>query len=109
MVSTVAGQGTGGYLGDGGSATAAQLLEPRMVTFDQAGNMYIADEQNHRIRWVDTSGIIRTFAGTGVSGFSGDGGVATAARIAGPRGVAVDPQGRVLIGDTGNHAIRRVG
>jgi streptogramin lyase len=107
-ITTVAGTGSAGYSGDGGSATSARLNRVRDVAVDGAGNLYIADEVNHRIRRVDTGGIIRTFAGTGSSGFSGDGGPATAAQIRGPRGVAVDPQGRVLIGDTGNHAIRRV-
>ena len=107
-ISTVAGSGVAGYGGDGGPATSARMNEVRDVAVDRAGNLYIADEKNHRIRWVDTSGIMRTFAGTGVSGFSGDGGPATSARVAGPRGVAVDPSGRVLIGDTGNHAIRRI-
>ncbi|MGH9011617.1 MAG: phytase, partial [Acidimicrobiia bacterium] len=107
-ITTVAGTGVAGFSGDGGVATSARLNQVRDVAVDQAGNLYIADEKNHRIRWVDTDGIIRTFAGTGTSGFLGDGGPATAARIRGPRGVAVDPQGRVLIGDTGNHAIRRV-
>ena len=107
-ITTVAGTGVAGYGGDGGAATSARLNQVRDVAVDAAGNLYIADEINHRIRWVDTSGVIRTFAGTGVSGFLGDGGAATAARIRGPRGVAVDRQGRVLIADTGNHAIRRV-
>lgn len=107
-ISTVAGTGTAGYSGDGGSATAARLNQVRDVAVDASGNIYIADELNHRIRRVDTTGVIRTFAGTGVSGFSGDGGLATSARIRGPRGVAIDATGRVLIGDTGNHAIRRV-
>ena len=107
-ITTAAGTGSAGFSGDGGAATSARLNQVRDVAVDQTGNLYIADEISHRIRWVDTSGIIRTFAGTGASGFSGDGGPATAARIRGPRGVAVDPQGRVLIGDTGNHAIRRV-
>ncbi len=107
-ISTVAGNGVAGYGGDGGAATSARMREVRDVAVDGAGNLYIADEQNHRIRWVDTSGIMRTLAGTGVSGFSGDGGPSTSARIRGPRGVAVDPSGRVLIGDTGNHVIRRI-
>jgi myo-inositol-hexaphosphate 3-phosphohydrolase len=107
-ISTVAGTGTAGYSGDGGPATAARLNEVRDVAVDAGGNIYIADELNHRIRRVDTTGVIRTFAGTGVAGFSGDGGPATSARIRGPRGVAIDAAGRVLIGDTGNHAIRRV-
>ena len=107
-ITTVAGTGVAGYSGDGGAATSARLNLVRDVAVDAAGNLYIADEVNHRIRWVDPSGVIRTFAGTGASGFSGDGGPATSARIRGPRGVAVDPSGRVLIGDTANHAIRRV-
>ena len=107
-ITTVAGSGVAGFAGDGGVATAARLNQVRDVAVDSAGNLYIADEINNRIRKVDTSGIIRTFAGTGVGGFSGDGGLATSAQIRGPRGVAVDPQGRVLIGDTNNHAIRRV-
>ncbi len=108
-ITTVAGSGTPGFGGDGGAATSARLNEVRDVAVDAAGNLYIADEINNRIRWVDTSGIIRTFAGTGASNFSGDGGLATSAAIRGPRGVAVDKQGRVLIADTFNNAIRRVG
>ena len=106
---TVAGTGVSGYSGDGGSATGARLNQVRDLAVDGAGNLYIADEKNHRIRRVDTAGIIRTFAGTGVAGFSGDGGPATSARIRAPRGVAVDRSGRILIGDTANHVIRRVG
>jgi myo-inositol-hexaphosphate 3-phosphohydrolase/sugar lactone lactonase YvrE len=107
-ITTVAGS-TCGYGGDGGPAISARLGRTRDVAVDPAGNLYIADEQNHRIRRVTPSGTMTTFAGTGTSGFSGDGGLASAARIAGPRGVAVDFSGRVLIGDTGNHRIRRVG
>jgi myo-inositol-hexaphosphate 3-phosphohydrolase/sugar lactone lactonase YvrE len=108
IITTVAGTGVAGYGGDGGPATAARMNEVRDVAVDGAGNVYIADEINHRIRRVDPAGVMSTFAGTGVAGFSGDGGAATAARIRGPRGVAVDPSGRVLIGDTANHAVRRV-
>jgi sugar lactone lactonase YvrE len=108
VISTVAGSTTCGYGGDGGPATAARLGRVRDVAVDAAGNLYIADEENNRIRRVDPSGIMSTFAGTGSSGFSGDGGPPAAARISGPRGVAVDASGRVLIGDTGNHRVRRV-
>ena len=107
-ITTVAGTGVAGYSGDGGAATAARLNLVRDVAVDADGNLYIADEINNRIRAVDPGGIMRTFAGTGVAGFSGDGGAATSARIRKPRGVAVDPSGRVLIGDTANHVIRRV-
>jgi sugar lactone lactonase YvrE len=108
VITTVAGTGTAGYSGDGGPATSAQLREVRDVAVDSAGNLYIADEQNHRIRRVSAAGTMTTFAGTGTSGFSGDGGAPNAARVAGPRGVEVTPAGEVLIGDTGNHRIRRV-
>jgi glucose/arabinose dehydrogenase len=108
VITTVAGTGVTGYSGDGGPATAARLREVRDVAVDAAGNIYIADEQNHRIRRVSTSGVMTTFAGTGSSGFSGDGGAPGAARVAGPRGVSVTPSGNVLIADTGNHRIRRV-
>ena len=108
VITTIAGTGTAGYSGDGGPATSARLGEVRDVAVDPAGNVYIADEQNHRIRRVSPSGIITTFAGTGTSGFSGDGGTPQSARVAGPRGVEVTPSGDVLIGDTGNHRIRRV-
>ena len=108
VITTVAGTGVAGYSGDGGPATSARLREVRDVAVDAAGNIYIADEQNHRIRRVSTSGVITTFAGTGASGFSGDGGAPGAARVAGPRGVSVTPAGDVLIADTSNHRIRRV-
>jgi sugar lactone lactonase YvrE len=109
IVITFAGTGRAGYNGDSRPATTAWLNLPRDVAVDAAGVVYIAEERNHRIRSVDPSGVITTFAGTGVAGYSGDGGPADAARIAGPRGVAVDAAGRVLIADTANHRIRRVG
>jgi len=108
IITTVAGNGTAGYGGDGGPATEARLGRVRDVAVDNAGNVYIADPENHRVRRVDPAGVITTVAGTGAGGFSGDGGPAEAARVAGPRGVAVDPHGRLLIADTGNHRIRRV-
>ena len=108
MITTVAGTGVGGYSGDGGPAIAAQLNSPQSVTVDGTGNLYIADTQNHRIRKVDTSGVITTVAGTGAGGYSGDGGSATAAQLDYPHGVTVDGTGNLYIADTHNHRIRKV-
>jgi len=108
IITTVAGTGTAGYSGDGGAATAANLNNPIGVAIDSTANMYIADYFNNRIRKVNTSGIITTIAGTGTAGYSGDGGAATAARIDGPYGVAIDSSGNMYIADTNNHRIRKV-
>jgi streptogramin lyase len=99
-----------GYSGDGGQATLAQLNKPRAVYVDIDGNIYIADDDNHRIRKVDIStGIITTIAGNGVGGYGGDGGPATSASLFNPKGVWVDEVGNVLIADTENHRIRKIG
>ena len=108
IITHIAGVWSSGYSGDGGPALDAHLRAPSDVAVDAAGNVYIADEYNHRIRRVDSSGIITTIAGTGVTGFSGDGGPAAQARLAGPRGVAVDAAGNVYIADYGNQRIRKV-
>jgi len=108
MITTVAGTGEGGYSGDGGPAGTAQLNSPSGVAVDGSGNVYIADTQNHRIRRVDATGMIVTIAGTGESGYSGDGGPAVAARLNAPSGVAVDGSGNLYIADTVNERIRRV-
>ena len=108
VITTVAGTGTSGFSGDGGAATAAQLGAPRSVALDGAGNLYIADWSDNRIRKVDSSGNISTVAGTGTSGFSGDGAAATAAQLNWPRGVAPDGSGNLYIADTFNHRIRKV-
>ncbi len=108
IINTIAGTGTVcGFAGDGMAATSAQLSFPGGVALDAAGKLYIADGNNH-VRIVNTSGVINTFAGTGVQGFSGDGGTATSAELSVPRAVAVDPSGNLLIVDAGNNAIRKV-
>src|SRR2546425_1017218 len=108
IITTVAGTGTAGFGGDGGPATGAQLWTPTGVAVDAAGNLFIADADNNRIRQVAASGIITTVAGTGIAGFGGDGGPATSARLSTPTGVAVDAAGNLLIADANNDRIRRV-
>ena len=107
-ITTVAGDGTGSYGGDGGAATAAQLSFPRGVALDGSGNLYIADMVNHRIRKVDTAGVITTVAGDVTAGYGGDGGAATAARLNSPTSVALDAAGNLYIADLWNHRIRKV-
>ncbi|MFZ4516653.1 MAG: fibronectin type III domain-containing protein, partial [Acidimicrobiia bacterium] len=108
-VTTIAGTGTSGYSGDGGPATNAQLAAPYGVAVDSAGNVYIADTSNQRVRKISTNdGKITTIAGTGVSGHSGDGGTATNAQLSAPYGVAVDSAGNVYIADTGNDRVRKI-
>jgi sugar lactone lactonase YvrE len=104
----IAGNGTRGYAGDGGPATAASLNMPHEIAFDRRGTMYIAERDNHVVRKVDTAGVISTLAGTGVAGFSGDRGRAALAQLRQPHSIAVGPDGRLLICDVGNHRIRAV-
>jgi sugar lactone lactonase YvrE len=108
LIATVAGNGVQGYLGDGGAATSAELYNPYGVAVDTAGNLYIADSGNHRIRKVDTNGKISTVAGKGAAGYSGDGGAATIAELKYPIGVAVDAAGNLYIGDSNNNVVRKV-
>jgi sugar lactone lactonase YvrE len=112
IISTVAGNGQGGSSGDGGPATSAQLSGlggvAAAIAVDSAGNLYIADSGNYRIRQVTPDGTIRTIAGTGQLGFSGDGGPATSAQFNFPRGIAVDVAGNLYVADTGNNRIRKV-
>jgi NHL repeat-containing protein len=104
VIQTLAGGGTGG---DGGPALSALLAGPYNVTEDQAGNLYIADTGNNRIRKV-SSGTISTIAGTGSAGYTGDGGPATSAMLNGPTSVAVDASGNVFFSDTGNAVVRKI-
>jgi sugar lactone lactonase YvrE len=109
IISTFAGTGTPGFTGDGGAATSARLFSPVAVAVDGSGNVYIADQINQRIRKVTAaSGIISTVAGTGIIGFSGDGGAATSARLYTPTDIAVDGSGNLYIADTGNNRIRKI-
>jgi gliding motility-associated-like protein len=110
IITTVAGNGTWGFSGDGGQATAAQLFTPTGVYIDKRHNcMYIADEQNNRIRKVDMiSGIITTVAGNGTSTYTGDGGPATAAALYFPVSVKTDITGNVYIDDASNNRIRKI-
>ncbi|MBI6546789.1 MAG: hypothetical protein HY692_08340 [Cyanobacteria bacterium NC_groundwater_1444_Ag_S-0.65um_54_12] len=108
IITTVAGNGSYGFAGDGGVATAAQFRDPRSVTVDGAGNLYIADQVNQRIRKVNAAGVITTVAGNGSGGYSGDGGAATSAKLWMPRGVTVDGAGNLYIADQFNYRIRKV-
>jgi len=108
MITTVAGDGEEGYLGDGGPAIAAPLNSPQGIAVDPAGNLYIADRDNQRVRKVGADGVIQTVAGTGSAGFAGDGGQATAAQLSAPTAVALDSAGNLYIADTGNQRVRKV-
>src|SRR5437867_3221404 len=100
VLTRVAGNSRVGYSGDGASAINARLSDPRGVAVDGAGNLFIADSGNYRIRKVSFDGIISTVAGNGSQGFSGDGGPATSAQLLGPQGVALDGAGNLFIADT---------
>lgn len=104
---TTVSTSVGGYVGDGGVATNGCLNSPENVAFDSAGNFYVVEGNGNRVREV-SGGNISTLAGTGVTGYSGDGGLATAAKINSPAGVAADPSGNIYIADNGNNVIRVV-
>jgi hypothetical protein len=108
-ISTIAGNGTNGYAGDGGSAINAELYNPYGLSVDGFGNVYIADTYNSRIRKITVStGIISTIAGNGAVGYAGDGGAATLAELDSPKGVYVDSIGNVYFADENNNAIREI-
>ena len=113
IITTIAGNGTAGYSGDGGPATAAEINFPNSVYVDVTGNIYVADADNNRIRKIDNSGIISTYAGSGAIGlgsgsFSGDGGQATAATLNGPVGVTMDVLGNLYFCDRLNQRVRKI-
>jgi sugar lactone lactonase YvrE len=109
LITTVTGTGNGGYNGDGGQATSAMIHYPEFITLDSAENIYFTDYRNDRIRKVTIStGIISTVAGTGASGYTGDGGQATSAMINYAYSVALDASGNIYIADTDNYRIRKV-
>jgi len=108
IISTIAGNGTAGYSGDGGPATDASMNVPWGVVHDAAGNLYIADRTNNVVRKVNTAGIISTYAGNGTQGFCGDGGQATQACLYFPRSLAIDGRGVLYIADGLNRRVRRV-
>ena len=108
-VSTVVGDGTKGYSGDGGLALNASLNEPYEIRFGHAGNMFFVEMRNNIVRRVDAeTKIISTVAGNGSQGFSGDGGKATQAQLSSPHSIALDGKGALYIADIGNHRVRRV-
>jgi sugar lactone lactonase YvrE len=109
IITTVAGDGSASYAGDGHAATNASLHYPWDLAFDSVGNLYIADTYNSRIRKVDTNGIITTVAGNGIATFAGDDGAATNASLNYPYGVALDAAGNLYISDGNNNRIREVG
>ena len=108
VITTFAGTGTAGFLGDGGVATSARLNAPESVSISASGELYIADAGNNRIRRVSTGGTITTVAGTGTAGSAGDGGLPTAAQLNSPHGIAVSTSGTYYISDRVNNEIRRV-
>lgn len=109
VLTTVAGNGTQGFSGDGGAATSASMDAPSGLAVDAGGNVYLADTHNQRVRRVDAvTGVITSVAGTGQPGFSGDGGAAAGAALRLPRGLAVDAGGGLYLADSSNHRIRRI-
>jgi len=108
IISTIAGTGTMGYTGDGGQATLAQLSYPYGITIDDTGSIFFADHGNHCFRKISVAGKISTIAGTGTSGYSGDGGPAISANLSYPSTVAIDKSGNVYIADWWNNVIRKV-
>ena len=108
VITTFAGTGEQGYGGDGGPAAEALLNAPSGIAVDRAGNVFVADSWNHRVRRIDGQGTITTLAGTGLRGYGGDGAAAVRAQVAYPAGVAADAAGNVYVADSWNHRVRRI-
>ncbi|MBC5773665.1 cadherin-like beta sandwich domain-containing protein [Pontibacter sp. KCTC 32443] len=108
VVTTVAGTGVRGFSGDGGQAVNAQFNNPVEIALDDAGNLYVSEYGNHRIRKVSTNGVITTVVGTGTSGYNGDGGLAINAQLYNPNGLAVHGSGILYIADSQNYRVRKV-
>lgn len=107
-ITTIAGTGTAGFAGDGGSATSAQFSGPCNVLLDSSGNLYVSDSVNHRVRKFAPGGSISTVAGNGTAGYSGDGKAAGEAELTNPCGLALDSSGNLYIADYGNDVVRKV-
>src|SRR5206468_314868 len=108
VVTTILAKAISGFSGDGGPATSAQLSGPGPVAVDRAGNLYIADLRNNRIRKVTPDGVIRTIAGNGIEGFAGDNGLATLAEIRPPLDLFVDSSNNVYILEDGTALVRKI-
>ncbi len=108
IITTIAGNGTPGNAGDGGQAINAQLNNPYGLARDPAGNLYIGDANNSKVRRVDPSGVITTYAGTGAAGSNGDGGPAAGATLRQPYALAADAAGNIYVSDVASHAIRKI-
>jgi sugar lactone lactonase YvrE len=107
-INTVAGTGKRGFSNDGGPANKADMDFPAAIARDAQGDFYIADWGNHRIRKINSKGIITTIAGNGNAGYSGDGGLATAAEINSPSGIALDVNGNIYFTEFNNHVLRKI-
>ncbi|WP_165395747.1 RICIN domain-containing protein [Streptomyces albidoflavus] len=108
VISTIAGTGAAAYGGDDGPAVKAHLRAPYAMVLDSSDALYIADASNHRVRVITPDGVIRTFAGTGVAGFGGDGGPAASAQLNRPQGLAMDSTGALYVADHSNHRVRKI-